>query len=130
MLRLQRGEPVCFLCPVDCAPRNVADGDRIHVFNDIGTFEALAKVSPHVQPGEGIISSTAWEPYQFRKWQGQQEPVAASWKAIHVAGGYGHIHYRQVLRLTRPRPTRRTGGRGEGVSAGSRHRRGARPAHR
>jgi len=93
MLRLQRGEPVCFMSPTDCAPRSIADGDRIRVFNDIGTFEAVAKLSPSVQPGE-IIIYHAWEPYQFAKWQGQQEPVAAPWKAIHVAGGYGHIHYR------------------------------------
>ena len=24
----------------------------------------------------------------------QQEPVAAPWKALHLAGGYGQIHYR------------------------------------
>ncbi len=93
MLRLQRGEPACFMSPTDCVLRSIADGDRIRVSNDIGTFEAVAKLSPSVQPGELIIYH-AWEPYQFPKWQGQQEPVAAPWKAIHVAGGYGHIHYR------------------------------------
>jgi hypothetical protein len=46
-----------------------------------------------VQPGEVIIYH-AWEPHQFKNWRGQQEPVEAPWKAIHLAGGYGHIHYR------------------------------------
>jgi DMSO reductase family type II enzyme molybdopterin subunit len=93
MLRLQRGEPVCFLAAADCATRGIRDGDRVRVYNDAGTFEANAKLAPAVQPGEVIIYH-AWEPYQFKNWKGQQEPVEAPWKAIHLAGGYGHIHYR------------------------------------
>jgi len=93
MLRLQRGEPACFLAPSDCAPRGIRDGDRVRVFNDAGAFEALAKLGAGVQPGEVIVYH-AWEPYQFKGWQGQQEPVEAPWKPIHLAGGYGHIHYR------------------------------------
>jgi DMSO reductase family type II enzyme molybdopterin subunit len=93
MLRLQRGEPVCFLSPVDCAPRGVRDGDMVRVHNAAGAFAAMAKVSPSVQPGEVIIYH-AWEPYMFKDWKGQQEPVEAPWKAIHLAGGYGQIHYR------------------------------------
>lgn len=93
MLRLQRGEPACFVSPVDCAPRSINDGDRIRVYNDAGEFQVIAKVSPSVQPGEVIIYH-AWEPFQFKNWKGQQEPVEAPWKAIHLAGGYGHIHYR------------------------------------
>jgi DMSO reductase family type II enzyme molybdopterin subunit len=93
LLRLQRGEPVCFLAPGDCAPRGVADGDRVRVWNDAGAFEAVAKVAPGVQPGEVIVYH-AWEPHQHRGWKGQQEPVVAPWKAIHLAGGYGQLHYR------------------------------------
>jgi nitrate reductase alpha subunit len=93
MLRLQRGEPVCFLSPSDCEPRGVADGDRVRVYNRAGEFEAVAKVAPGVQPGEVTIYH-AWEPHQFRGWKGQQAPVEAPWKPIHLAGDYGHIHYR------------------------------------
>ena len=93
MLRLQRGEPVCFMSPADCTPRKIAGGDRVRVHNQTGAFESLVKVSAKVQPGEVIIYH-AWEPYQFRNWKGQQEPVEAPWKAIHLAGDYGHIHYR------------------------------------
>jgi DMSO reductase family type II enzyme molybdopterin subunit len=93
MLRLQRGEPACYVSPVDCDPRGIKDGDRIRVYNDAGEFEAIAKVTPTVQPGEVIIYH-AWEPFQFKNWKGQQDPVEAPWKAIHLAGGYGHIHYR------------------------------------
>ena len=93
MLRLQRGEPVCFLNPANALERGVQDHDRVRVYNDMGGFEAAAKIAPGVQPGEVIIYH-AWEPTQFKDWKGQQEPVAAPWKAIHLAGGYGHIHYR------------------------------------
>jgi len=93
MLRLQRGEPVCFMSPDDCGPRAIADGDHARVYNDTGAFESMVKVSASVQPGEVIIYH-AWEPYQFKGWKGQQEPVEAPWKAIHLAGDYGHIHYR------------------------------------
>jgi anaerobic selenocysteine-containing dehydrogenase len=60
MLRLQRGEPACFLNPSDCE----------------------------------VIIYHAWEPYQHKGGRGQQEPVEAPWKALHLAGGYGHLHYR------------------------------------
>jgi DMSO reductase family type II enzyme molybdopterin subunit len=93
MLRLQRGEPVCYLSPVDARARGIGDADRIRVFNDVGAFEAMAKLTPAAQPGEVIIYH-AWEPYQFKSWKSQQEPVAAPWKPIHLAGGYAQLHYR------------------------------------
>ncbi|MBW2385078.1 MAG: molybdopterin-dependent oxidoreductase [Deltaproteobacteria bacterium] len=93
MLRLQRGEPVCFLNPANALERDVEDHDRVRVYNDMGGFEAAAKIAAGVQPGEVIIYH-AWEPTQFKDWKGPQEPVAAPWKAIHLAGGYGQIHYR------------------------------------
>jgi len=93
MLRLQRGEPVCFLNPADAKPRGIGDGDRIRVFNDTGAFESMVKLAPGVQPGEVIIYH-AWEPHQFKGWKGQQEPVEAPWKPIHLAGGYSQLHYR------------------------------------
>ena len=93
MLRLQRGQPVCFLSAVDARARGIGDADRIRVFNDTGSFEAMVKVAPKVQPGELIVYH-AWEPYQFEGWKGQQEPVEAPWKPIHLAGGYSQLHYR------------------------------------
>lgn len=92
MLRLQRGEPVCFMHPRDCGERGIEDGDYARVYNDTGEFEVMVKVTPSAQPGEVIIYH-AWEPFQFKDWKGPQEPVAAPWKAIHLAGGY-HLQYR------------------------------------
>ncbi len=93
LLHLQRGQPVCFMNPKDCEPRGISDGDMVRAYNHGGGFEAMVKVAENTQPGEVIIYH-AWEPYQFKDWHGQQEPVEAPWKAIHLAGGYGQLHYR------------------------------------
>jgi DMSO reductase family type II enzyme molybdopterin subunit len=95
MLRLQRGEPVVYVSADDAARRGIADGDRVRVHNDSGAFEAVSKVAAAVQPGQAVIYH-AWEPYQFKGWKGQQEPVPAPWKALHLAGGYGQVHYRGI----------------------------------
>jgi DMSO reductase family type II enzyme molybdopterin subunit len=95
MLRLQRGEPSVWISVLDARERAIGDGDRIRVFNDVGAFEAVAKVAPGVQPGQAIIYH-AWEPYQFSDQRGQQEPVPAPWKPTQLAGGYGQLHYRGI----------------------------------
>jgi nitrate reductase alpha subunit len=95
MLRLQRGEPSVWISDRDARERSVADGDRVRVFNDVGEFEAIAKVAAGVQPGQTMIYH-AWEPYQFRRHRGSQEPVPAPWKPAQLAGGYGQLHYRPV----------------------------------
>jgi DMSO reductase family type II enzyme molybdopterin subunit len=95
MLRLQRGEPAIWISTRDARERAISDGDRIRVFNKVGEFEAIAKVAAAVQPGQ-VIAYHAWEPYQFKNWKGQQEPVPAPWKPSHLAAGYGQIHYRGI----------------------------------
>jgi nitrate reductase alpha subunit len=92
MLRLQRGEPVMYVGTKDAADRGIQDNDRVRVFNDLGSCELLAKISPSVQPGQVIIYH-AWEPFQFKDWKGNQEPVASAWKSLHMTE-YGQLHYR------------------------------------
>ncbi len=93
LLRLQRGEPAVWMHPKDMQSRGIKDHDKIRVHNDHGAFEARVKYAPRMQPGM-IQLYHAWEPYQFKGWKGQQEPVAAPWKPLHLAGGYGQLHYR------------------------------------
>ena len=95
LLRLQRGEPVLYLGSRDAAARKLADNDRIRVFNDTGAFECIVKISPAVQPGQAIIYH-AWENFQFKGQRGQQEPISSPWKSLHLAGGYGQLHYRAL----------------------------------
>jgi nitrate reductase alpha subunit len=93
MLRLQRGEPVVFIHPDDARARGIADHDLVRVGNDIGAFEARAKIAPPMRPGQVHIYH-AWEPFQFRGWHGPHEPIASLWKPIHLVGDYGQLHYR------------------------------------
>ena len=83
------------MAPRDAEERGIRDGDDVRVFNDNGEFQAIAKIAAAAQPGT-IIMYHAWEPYQFKDWKGQGEPVVAPWKALHLAGGYGQIHYRMI----------------------------------
>jgi len=46
--------------PADAEARGIAQGDVIHVTNDFGTVELLAKVTPRVIPGVVAISQGAW----------------------------------------------------------------------
>ncbi len=93
MLQLQRGEPVLYMNIDDARARGIAEGDRARTFNDVGAFECLVKPTPAVQPGQAIIYH-AWENFQFKGHKGQQEPIVSPWKSLHVAGGYGQLHYR------------------------------------
>jgi len=95
MLRLQRGEPCVWISTSDAHERNIADGDRIRVFNDVAAFEAVAKVAPAVQPGQAIIYH-AWEAYQFKDHRDAQQLIPAPWKPTQLAGGYGQLHYRAI----------------------------------
>ncbi len=46
--------------PADAESRGIAQGDTIHVENEFGTIELLAKVTPRVIPGVVAISQGAW----------------------------------------------------------------------
>ncbi len=45
LLNLRRGEPDVYVNPDDAAARGVMDGDLIRVFNNLGSFIAMAHVS-------------------------------------------------------------------------------------
>jgi anaerobic selenocysteine-containing dehydrogenase len=96
MLRLQRGEPLAVMAAEDAAAREIADGDDVTVFNDIGSFELKAKISPAVRPGEVIVDH-AWEPYQFRKRLTQQSITPSPINPIQLAGGYFHLQPRLAV---------------------------------
>lgn len=46
--------------PVDAEPRGIADGDLVRVFNDRGTVEIPAKVTPRILPGVVSMGQGAW----------------------------------------------------------------------
>ncbi len=87
LLNLQRGEPLIYLGAEDASARGIADGDRVRVFNDIGSFEVLAKLAPSVRTGQVIVYH-AWEPFQFKREKSHQSLIPSPMNPIHLAGGY------------------------------------------
>jgi dimethylsulfide dehydrogenase subunit alpha/complex iron-sulfur molybdoenzyme family reductase subunit alpha len=92
MLRQQRGAPHVNLSPQDAAARGIKDGDTVRVFNDVGEFQAMAKVLPSLRPGT-LMMDHAWEPHQFVKRRGMDEPVAGALAPLELAGGWGHLKF-------------------------------------
>jgi nitrate reductase alpha subunit len=95
LVSLQRGEPDIYVNPEDAQQRRVADGDHIKVFNNVGSFVAMAHVSAAIQPGMTFMYH-GWDPMMFRDRQnfGAVISTAGLIKPTSVAGGQGHINYR------------------------------------
>ncbi len=60
-LRDTEGEPALEINPADAAPRAIADGDRVEVFNDRGSFDLLARVTDRARPGVVVALSVWWK---------------------------------------------------------------------
>ncbi len=90
MLRQQRGQPVLYMNPTDAHARGIADAARVRVFNDLGEFEVMAKLSPSLQPGMTIIYH-AWENYQFRGQRGYQNLIPTPLNAVELSGEQFHL---------------------------------------
>ncbi len=88
-----QGRPHMFMSTEDAAARNVRDGDLVRAFNDKGSFQLWAKLSPSVRPGQVIVYN-GFEPLMFPGWKdpANAEPGMAKW--LSLAGGYGHLRFR------------------------------------
>jgi dimethylsulfide dehydrogenase subunit alpha/complex iron-sulfur molybdoenzyme family reductase subunit alpha len=92
LLRLQRGEPYIWLNPATAKARGIVEGDPVRVFNDVGAFEARAKLMPAVPPGS-VVMDHAWEPYQFSQRLGLNNVVAGLLSPIELVDGWGHLKF-------------------------------------
>ncbi|MBI5506002.1 MAG: molybdopterin-dependent oxidoreductase, partial [Deltaproteobacteria bacterium] len=90
LMRLQRGEPVVFVNEADARDLGVGDHDPVRVWNDIGTFQARAKITGAIRPGQLHIFH-AWEPYQFRSRDSHQALIASPLKVTQLVGDYGQL---------------------------------------
>jgi DMSO reductase family type II enzyme molybdopterin subunit len=88
--RLQRGEPLINLSPVDAEARGIRDGDRVRVYNDVGEFEIQAKVAACLKPGQVVVYH-AWEPFQFKGQKSHQALTPSPLNPVQLAGGYFHL---------------------------------------
>lgn len=87
-----RGEPLAILGNHEAETRGIADGDRIRVSNDRGSYTIRTRVSPRVRPGQLIIYN-GWEPHQFEDWKGSNEVEPGMVKWLHLVSRYGHLRY-------------------------------------
>lgn len=59
-LRAPEKEPFLDLNAEDALPRGIADGDRVRIFNERGSFEARARVNDRSRPGVVTALSVWW----------------------------------------------------------------------
>ena len=92
MQRMERGEPLVYLNAGDARRKGIQDHDWVRVSNDLGFFEARAKITGAIRPGQ-IHIYHAWEPYQFRNGLSHQEIAPSPLKVTQLVGDYGHLHW-------------------------------------
>jgi DMSO reductase family type II enzyme molybdopterin subunit len=90
LLALERGVATMFMSPEDAGERGIGDGDSVKVYNDIGEFLVVTKVSPAVRPGQVIIYH-AWENHQFEGGIGYRNVIPSPINPAELAGGYLHL---------------------------------------
>ena len=54
------GEQMVMINPNDAGSRGIADGNAVQVFNDRGTFHAVARVSEDTSPGVVVAPLGYW----------------------------------------------------------------------
>jgi nitrate reductase alpha subunit len=104
MLQQQRGEPVMYMSVQDAHAREVRDGGRVRVYNDLDSFIVMVKVAPAVRPGQ-LILYHAWENYQFAKGKGFQNLIPCPLNPVELSGG--QFHLRPMLICLQPSHTDR-----------------------
>jgi anaerobic selenocysteine-containing dehydrogenase len=57
---LHRAPVPLSLHPSDAAPRGIADGDRVRVFNDLGSVRCRARLDADVRPGVAFLPKGIW----------------------------------------------------------------------
>ncbi len=92
MLETHRGGPNVLINTADAEARGIQNGASVRLHNDLSSFQAEAKVSAAVRPGQ-VISYNGWEPYQHVDWKHAAEVEPGMVKWLHFAGGEGHLRF-------------------------------------
>jgi len=92
LLRLQRGRPCVALHPATARAREIADGDEVRVWNDLGEARMVAKIAAGVPP-DAIVLEHGWEPFQYRGKQGHNALVGDLPNLLELSDGWGHLRF-------------------------------------
>ncbi len=90
--RLQRGVPYVAINRKIAQLKGIKDGDTVRIFNELGEFYAMAKVSSSVAP-DTLVMEHGWEPYQYLFNKGHNECVPMSLNLLELADGWGHLKF-------------------------------------
>jgi len=72
--------------------KGIEDGDTIRIFNNLGEFYAMAKVSSSCPP-DGLVMEHGWEPYMYKFKKGHNEVVPTALNLLEMADGWGHLKF-------------------------------------
>lgn len=83
-LRATEGEPHLDIHPDDAAGRQIADGDTVRIFNDRGSFQAMARVTDRARRGLVVGLSIWWKKFAA---DGKNANELTSQRLTDMAGG-------------------------------------------
>ena len=90
--RLQRGVPYVSVNRVSAEAKGIKDGETIRVYNAIGEFYAMAKVSSSCPP-DALVMEHGWEPYMYKFNKGHNEVVPTALNLLEMSDGWGHMKF-------------------------------------
>lgn len=92
LLRLQRGRPAVMVNPEVAKARGIKDGDDVRVFNELGEFQLMAKLSPAAPP-DALVLEHGWEPFMYAKKEGHNAVVGDLLNLLELSDGWGHLKF-------------------------------------
>ena len=92
LLRLNRGMPYAMINPEAARHRGVKDGDKVRIFNKLGSVVVMAKLTPGV-PKDAVVMEHGWEPFMFDNKTGHNELNADMLNMLELSDGWGHLKF-------------------------------------
>jgi complex iron-sulfur molybdoenzyme family reductase subunit alpha len=90
--RLQRGKPWIMVNPKVAEGIGVKDGEDVKVYNKLGEFYAMAKVTS-AAPLDTLVMEDGWDPNFFREKKHNNVVVPPSLSLLEMADGWGHLKF-------------------------------------
>jgi len=81
LLRLQRGVPYVLINPKSAKSYDISDGENMKIYNEIGEFEIMAKLS-HLVGEQDLILNKSYEKYMFKNRLGYTEVIDENAKTL------------------------------------------------
>ena len=92
LMRLQRGKPWIAINDKVAKIKGIKDGDDVRIYNSLGQFFAMAKVS-HSAPMDSLVIEDGWEPNMFKGMRGPNDVVPPSLNLLEMADNWGHLKF-------------------------------------